>query len=676
MKTFFIKIDEIFTSDEYRSFIDFCTSSEIYYTYELLDVDYTNYQDKYSADDSLVAKIKALILRYENYEILIPRGGLSIGHVALDGDIIKAQNSVNQTNDEVINSNSDKINSLFIDLQPQMPFYEMLGISLCDIPDIKIDDLNYQMSGRLSHVLSGNNIRDLVALCKLSGNIVKSYVNAGGKTVQEIIQMLIKCSENGFRNEVTGFWGRNVKINASERISAPTVSRVRRFLLNYWEYGHGETSSLLEQELTYFNKCISVSEVLGDEICRDALLNPTKYQNIFYAFDVYAKECEAMVEFRKEAGCLLSSIPDERKLLQLAPFIDAYMNGREKAQDLRMLLADCEDMRSIQSHLMKMHLSISNQNMVIKFITWIALDLSELYGSMEKVIFKDDRQKALLGCRAAGMSLDECASQINVTRQRIQQIEKMICIKFIRWDLHYNLLQAFSERMNGIKIIQKDIVMKYFGEARTQVLAYLLRSPSLSLFEYDRDIQAFCAKDFDDRDLIKDFLHGLPGFLLEDDLMKRMHTFNIVQYEELILKAVHEKYIKYKTVFSIKRLKKREVYSYVLKLKYPNGYKTGNYDEARNFRKNVENIFGDFSLSTSDTALNTIIKHVGIQCAFRVFIHPSYIPLPADIISELAHEKYPVILERIPQLVQTNKYYRAGIARYIFNRDLFDSFNP
>lgn len=311
-------------------------------------------------------------------------------------------------------------------------------------------------------------------------------------------------------------------------------------------------------------------------------------------------------------------------------------------------------------------------------------------------LFKDDREFAVVRRHAKGDTLEEIGRYFGVTRERIRQIELKSVDKFMKHCAIVRKIFCFIHALNdGKSLVTLDDMKNFMDGTDAEMLWFFTDKINLSIrgFQFDEELNAFIfvdGADFDDVKLIK----NLPAVMEEDVFAEKVATLARekrcpVELIELKLAKIYRRSGK---IFHRDKLTLIFKCAYILKARFPNGYKIGDENCYSRFMRYLQEFFGE-KTSLTKRALDALVSRIGVLCDRGKYIHPDFIHVSPKVMARVKKFidssartaiLYKEIFERLkPFFVGTqitNHYFLQGAIRlydlpYTFRKDYLTKAN-
>ena len=381
-----------------------------------------------------------------------------------------------------------------------------------------------------------------------------------------------------------------------------------------------------------------------DEFLRNAALDHApQIDLIIAAFEKFSDFVKIKSAFR--------NLPEEVKNKRVRPFLFAC--GLEKS-GLFAVLPENLTLGQIPKFFAEKDFAFDFAALK-KFADELGFDVRLAAKKLLTNLFENERGFEIVRRRAEGATLEQVGKEFGVTRERIRQIEAKPARKFrhpkngakkIFYFIHALTNADMILTLNDAKnfLDDKDAEMIWFfvikalkdGEnLGTKKFNYDKESDT-EIFNYDKESNAFV------------FHHG--AVLDEDMLIKNLppDIMEETSFEETIINLANEKncsvdLIKVKLskiygrsgkFFHRERLTLKFKCEYILKGRFPNGYKIGDETNYSRFIRYLQEIF-DEKATLTQRALDALISRIGFLCDRGKYVHPDFVDIPPEIIERV-----------------------------------------
>ena len=256
---------------------------------------------------------------------------------------------------------------------------------------------------------------------------------------------------------------------------------------------------------------------------------------------------------------------------------------------------------------------------------------------------KHQRYLGVLRKRAQGEVLQDIAEVMNMTRERVRQLESK-GIKIIREclsNLPINILSFIDIEHDHEGIITTGELKSYFGGADyfDLFLYTMITKPNWDTYAFCRRLNAFFHQKYLDRlDLLPDKTSGLPAIMengRKEALLDKLSAGIKLPHKAIALEFGNI-YKPSGSIYYRGRLSLTKMYDYVLEVYYPAGIKLFNDKLIDHFKKHVIEVFGKMEFSENNHAVYARIASNAVLCDRGAYIHPNYVKIDKSLIEEIS----------------------------------------
>ena len=253
-------------------------------------------------------------------------------------------------------------------------------------------------------------------------------------------------------------------------------------------------------------------------------------------------------------------------------------------------------------------------------------------------LFKSEREFNVVCRRAKGDTLEEIGKNFGVTRERVRQIEAKSVGKFNKYRSDVNKIFYFLHALtNGKSFLTLDDAKNFLDTADAEMLWFFITkiNLSISIFHFDEEINAVVFADeneLDENELIKNLPEIIEEKIFEEIINNLVREKNYPV--ELIKVKLSKIYKRTGKIFHRGSLTLTFKCGYVLKERFPSGYKIADEVSYLRFVRYLKEIF-DENPPVNQRAFESIIGRIGFLCDRGKYIHPDFVHVPSEIIERV-----------------------------------------
>ena len=380
---------------------------------------------------------------------------------------------------------------------------------------------------------------------------------------------------------------------------------------------------------------------------------------------------------------------DELDKEDFVAYRSEYAVGHETIEFLKNALPEDLTLARLPEYLAENSLVLQADELK-NFAAALQFDVKVQAKEIVSTLFKAERNFDLLCHRAEGETLKKIGEIFNLTRERVRQIElKAINIFEGHHETARKIFYFVHALSNEKFLLTLDNMKKFMDANDAKVIYFLAAKTNLKskIFHFDKGRNAFVFNNetaFDEMEMIKD----LPDLMDEQSFNEKIET--LAREKDIPVEQIRAKLIKFYNrtgkIFHRRKLNLTFECGYVLKERFPNGYRIANESFYTRCVQYLKEIF-DEETFLSKRNLESKIATVGVLCGRGKYIHPDFVHVPAEIV---AHVKnfidnskrtaifYKEIFESLKDIFVgtqiTNSYFLQGVIKlhklpYILRKD-------
>lgn len=445
-----------------------------------------------------------------------------------------------------------------------------------------------------------------------------------------------------------------------------------------------ESCVLSEAEKTLLQKYKEAYEVLGDKLAFDCISSAGKIIPVIRMFADYNNRMKRHIEI----WSLANSLPKSRTLNKAIGYINAFtLDDNERFLLKKMCVSEESSILSLAGT-DKVDETVAYL-LLKRFLKWCSFDLKKETEELFATLYSNERIRTVVQMRARKQTLEQIGAALNITRERVRQIETKAKRLFARLHGRIRIITKIAAERNGDSILTPAEIAEYCGTNTTELI-YFLQSYKSANYTYDRQLDVFVVGDDSISGRVQNYLESLPDLIkvsqLESLLNDAAEEVDIPT--EILKKAFLETYRITGEVYHRYSLSLATIYTRVLETHYPTGFRAYDAEEIQRFREIIFNEYGDVGLPPNDRALTARVTSICILCGRGIYRlkKKDYLPKAlANKICEyietnensifLTNTIFSVFEDELTAVGIDNKYFLQGVLhelfgdKFVFRRD-------
>lgn len=654
-----IKIKEVITT-EYSDFLEYCSMSGKIFVTELTSVDFIAYRFGYGQSKERVSKIKEIL----NAGIRInPTTEVSADDTAADNNMKDYKQEVYDTtpnqvlieDGDAIVAKAEKNNYLVLSkddkdiedttkvLHPEeIPLFQVFHVDPARFENVNINKLTFSV--RPTNCLNNSSNHTVADLLRLCLSDLFQIRNMGAKSVNEVVSVL--------KDFVLSY---TPQVCQEEQEQTGISKELQKCIEDYLLDDAYDIALLSEQDRQIFSEIVISADVLGKDLCLDAYCDVDYTRKIL---DMFREFAEPYIAFRKcidpaeKQICALTPAIKEKKLL---PFIWAFTASTERS--LNDLVEICDKDTKVVSILSLFKLLREKENIdeiskdLNYFMRWLSFDIDIIISDITNQITnllagKKSRPLDIFAMHNNGRTLEEIGQELGVTRERVRQIEMKAYKTF--WNVYsrqqYDLIMLVYSLRNGDGVIYYNELVDMLEDFAHMLWSCVKKMPQSDFYYYERELDAIVVKGNlyvkKNDELIKGInsaIATLPEIIhcteFDTTISEIVMQFSIP--EEPIRNYAKRRYKLDGQFYHNYRITVPFMCSYVLKERFPAGFKIADKYEGERFKEFLIEFFGDSAKNITNRALDAKVAEVGCLCDRGKYIHPDYLNIEQSLIDAI-----------------------------------------
>ena len=551
-------------------------------------------------------------------------------------------------------------------------YAEKFQLNPISFDDIQIDGNACELSKRTSSRLLRYKILTAGDLLRAKESDLREISGFGQKCADEVSAFLQTLTEDR----------REIKTPQKKMPGKAAGFRCYRDDICNGDFSFAQELELTDDEKSCLYSMQEGHDLLEQELVAKAIYDPDSLLLIRkLLLDIDEKQ-----KRRRELAKLVEQIPENRRGTSAIGYINIFSEN-ESSRDILKSIYENDD-APLESILRKSYLSEEEMTLAVQFLKWCTFDIEDELRQLFDLTHTKENMRIVLRERSNNATLEAAGQILGVTRERVRQIEKKARQLFSGWYNRTQILSKIAAVRDGDYVLTPVELQEYFGQHTTEIL-YLLRTTDGLPYLYDSQAEAFIVEELDQSERVRNFVEELPDTFNRsklDSIQKDAEEQGLSG--ELLMLSVNEAYTLSGTTYHRSRLSIQEVCRLILKKYYADGIHAYDEQQLSEFRKHVEDDFGDISLPKGNRALSADIMRVSILCGrgrYKLYEKEKISRGLLDSICRYIDESeknvfmtntlFSVFEDDLLAEGITNKYFLQGLMhaqlgdRYVFRRD-------
>ena len=543
-------------------------------------------------------------------------------------------NFINASRDSNNENQSFRLNSRVEEYQRErMPLYLGLGVNVDDFRSFSIGNLG--LSARPYRVLIRHGISTISDLLEHSMEELIAFRSMGSKSLEEIYNSLSNFIETpSFRSKAN--------FVPLYELLGVNISDFDNIVIDKLELPIEKTQVLKNNNIN------NICDLLNCDVAFIKTLHgfgSKDIDNIINLVRNLLKETEIR-NVQEKTGYTkekFNHVITRLNNYKFKPFIRAFWFSHREFpvhQEQVSELYDIEYIGQLDYDLLLKSLGITN---LVVFIDWLDFDINTILQLVDESVFKNKKSaKDILLKRSNGATLVEIGEELQVTRERVRQIEakSVFSIRKVIAEAKYDIIYLIHALRNGDDVIQEKEFKEILDGDYGRIFWYMIKNGEFDCTEYkyhdETNCIVFSGDDKSDlSDNIDSIISNMPDYILDNHLDKTISDY-AAKYnisDELLKLSVLKTYRKQGRFLSKSKFTVAFMCSYILKKYFKAGFKIADEIDYEIFIKKFHEFFGDYNLTTR--ALDAKIPEVGILCDRGKYIHTDYINVSIELVKRI-----------------------------------------
>ena len=706
-------------SIEYKDFLEFCASLDKHFIVELTTSDFIAFRTQFGATREYVTEIRKILEDYnsnfekstftpvENSEIeekkesviteTVQSGEVPLKdtlHIVANYEDVTITDDISEVSTEIstpisdnmskqlisVNKASSRPSIQFNDSDKEKSFYVLFGIPYDSIYESKgIEELKFSV--RTYHCLLRNGCQTCDNLFSKNIQTIGEFENLGTKTLNEIVErcknfaanLSVITTQKSIHSPLT-YTKRNVVVDKKLIDISESIAFGKYY----------DVSELNDEELKFVNKLKESYKILGKDLYLLALKQPNQAEEICDFLDQYIEQQDVP----NKIDSLILEIGDNHIdiNLHILPFIHAVKkNG---SIDLETVFSPedrfCDLPRTVEKYLddapLKKRDLLASLNI---FIDCISSGISDIVNNAYKEAISNDRVFEVMQLRKNGKTLAEIGDLLDITRERVRQIERNMIDRFascLKLNKEKDIIIYIHALLDGDLMIHKDELEKcLFNENQLYLLWNCIEKTvfNCKTYSYSKEDHAIIFNQVDLQSA-NQIIQSLPKHIFQDELeaIVKHAVEEEGVLEEKLRYDIEKRYKRFGIFYSERRPTVIFICDWILRNRFINGFKVNDKTDCKRFLDCIREIFGEDSSHMTPRALDAKVSLVGVLCDRGKYIHPSKVTIDVNILDEIDQyianskknaitfiELYEVFKNRLVGTQISNHYFLQGVMK-------------
>ncbi|MBQ6006858.1 MAG: hypothetical protein IJS81_10830 [Selenomonadaceae bacterium] len=373
---------------------------------------------------------------------------------------------------------------------------------------------------------------------------------------------------------------------------------------------------------------------------------------------------------------LFQNLPEEFRDKRVQPFLLAC--GLEK-NNLFIDLPDDLTLAEFPEYLAENSIDLDIDELK-NFINVLRFDVRVCAKQILASLFNGERKFNIMYRRAKGDTLEEIGKNFGITRERVRQIESTSVSKFNKYRSDVNKIFYFLHALtDGKSLLTLDDAKNFLNTSDAEIFWFFAAKTNLSngVFHFDEELNAVVFADeneLDENELIKNLPEIIEEKFFEVTITNLAREKNYpVDLIKIKLAKIYKRNGKF---FHRRNLTLTIKYGYILKERFPNGYKIADKTIYSRFIRYLHEIFNEEALPTQ-RSVDAVIATIAVLCDRGKYIHPDFVHISPEIIervkkfidsSDRTAIFYKEIFEALKNIFAgtqiTNHYFLQGVIKF------------
>ena len=477
-----------------------------------------------------------------------------------------------------------------------IPYYELYPLDPDAFRTYPTEDCGFSV--RVSNRLISKRIENVGELLEQSDAIMLSISGFGANSLKEIHAYFEKLTKSG----ATGF----ISQVKSQSLTDELIPFTRKLRSGDFSFVEGRKLSVKSQRL--IEQFREAHEMIDPELIESIAKGEPA------ALAIVGMLEEFVAEHEKEAAC--KAAIDKIPLKRLAQPAEAIFRAFSNNEEFQKFYGEhsYKDANLQQFVFANADLVVKNNARMTKLLRWCGYNVvAEITEFFDNQLEKDRTRRVFCG-RVRGDTLAQLGDELELTRERVRQIEAKVIRSARDWFLRNRVMHKIFLDFDEEASLSSGQIVDYVGQYGLETIA-ILKECSGQRYFYDERLDLFTLGKPIDRDAMQEYVDSLPDLFVADKL-DAMIADGVEKYgypEEQLRVIFDGSYRRTGDTYHRSRLTLAIVYGETMKKYYPNGIHIDD-EEIERFKQLAQDEFG-IDLSDKNThSVSTIISRISILC--------------------------------------------------------------
>ena len=560
----------------------------------------------------------------------------------------------------------------------KLPLYDLFGITRDSVYASKnVAELG--MSVRPYNCLIRNGCNTLDALLSKSLSEISEFANLGKKSLFEIID---KCKEIAANPQsiIYGLPAETQALTVSAIQANEKLIRIAESIALGIEY---DISDLSDAEKNYVALLEDAYQLLGEDLCLMALEEPDKIRNLCSVLNDYVKQQETL----KQIDLLVRHVANSgiSQELHVLPFVTALK--KNTSIDLNTVFTDNDRFTDVTKAAEKFlehkpEEAVALINSLHAFADEIASGISKQIEKAYENAMTTDRVPVVVQLRQEGHTLAEVGDLLDITKERVRQIEAKAVSRFSASLKHAgkDVIRFIHAMLDGDLMIHKDEIATCVSDSNHLNLLWACIEDGnfdSKTYGYVKQYKAIVFKH-ESTGVAEKIVESLPSNIFRDELEEIIQRAVEEEgvWEERIRADIKQRYRVFGSLYSERKPTVVFICDWILKNRFANGYKISDEVDTKRFLEYIREIFGEECCHMTPRALDARVSAAGVLCDRGKYIHPSMVTIDETILDEIDQyiadspknaityiELFEAFKDRLAGTQISNHYFLQGVMK-------------